>query len=539
MFFELLRKEFLLRSSGKEEKGWIKILRLFLRVAFVAAFAVILGLLFKGIDGKVEAYSPYGTFDFLAAYLFLALLGVAVLLAVEGKKTLFAKDDSRISLPLPISASTQVLAKVTFLFFEELLYGYILSLPALVVYGMNRDSVSTYYVFVAFFPLLTTFFVTGLSLLLSLLFEYVGRLLKKSLIAQVVFASVLVLGLCYAYSYVLDLFWNSLSDASIGGLLPLGLLDFLHNARYFLLPGYPLLEACILVKNVSSSILIFAGASLLILVLGIGASSVCYFHFSKNPVSYGSSKHRIRPAKVTTQRKSLLKKEFLLLFVDEGNLFSYTALLIMCPFLTLSVLDVLNNVFSDNLSFYSTYFPDLRGGIALMVILLFAGVINASASTSVSREKKGILNFKSLPYPVKDQLFAKLFIPFATSEASLLITLVLLVSLGEVSAPVFFTSLFLGTLMFAFTDVFGLYGDMKSLSESKNVWMRGLNEALAILIPILVFLMFFVFGVLARVPSYAIYLIANSIVAAGLIPCSVLLWRSAPKAFYQMGEVPS
>lgn len=539
MFFELLRKEFLLRYPIKEEKAWVKALRLFLRFALLSAFAFILGLLFSGIDGKIEAYSHYGSFDFLAVYLFLALIGISILLAMEAKKSLFAKEDSRVSLPLPILPSTQVLAKVAFLFFEELFYSYLLSLPALLVYGINRGNESTYYVFVAFFPLLTSIFAVGLSLLLSLLFERVGRWIKKSLISQVVLASALVLALCYVYSYVLNLFWNSLSDASIGGILPMGMLEFLHKSRYFLLPGHPLLEAFIVQKNILPNILIFAGVSFLVLILGLAASSVAYFRYSKNPVAYQGGKHRERPAKVASRFQSLLKKEFLLLFVDEGNLFSYTALLVMYPFLTLSVLNVLNNVFRDNLSFYSTYFPDLEGGIALMMILLFGGVINASASSSVSREKKGIANFKSLPFPVKDQLAAKLMIPFFTSETSLLITIVLLVSLQEISLPVFFTSLFLGTVLFLFSEVFGLYGDMKGLSEKKSAWMRGLNEVLAILIPLLAFAYFFLFGVVVRIPSAAIYGSINAVIAGILIPTIVLLWRNSPKAFFRIGEVPS
>ena len=84
MFLEVLRKEMLLRRSSEGSKA-AKVGFFLARVAFMALFLAVLVLIVLGLDTKIQAYSPYGSFDFLVLLLFILLLEMFI----PGKKNPF------------------------------------------------------------------------------------------------------------------------------------------------------------------------------------------------------------------------------------------------------------------------------------------------------------------------------------------------------------------------------------------------------------------------------------------------------------------
>ncbi len=534
MFLELLRKEYLLRRKSEGSKA-AKVGFFLARVAFVALFVAVLVLIVLGLDRKILAYSRYGSFDFLVLLLFILFLVGTIYTALGARKTLFDAGDESIVLPLPIPSSSIVAAKLVYLAMESVAFGFLTATPVLLCYGAARGYVPQYYVFSLFYPLLLSLASVGLGTLLSVGLEYLLRLIRKSLVAEIVLSSLLVIALCYLYSFVLQMFWNSLGDASVGGMFPASFLDGLHAARVFFLPVYSLLDAVLEKTNILSDIFLFLGVSFTLLTAGIIVASLL---LGKAQIGSLNAKKPAGPkndGKVLAPKKALLKKEALLLFVDEGNLFSYTALLIAYPFLCLSVVSTLQNVFAENLTFYASYFPNLFPGIALLMILLFGGAINVTASGALSREKRNLVLLKTAPLPFKDIFLSKAAVPFACSEVSLLVTCLALLIAGAIQGSVFASALFLGTLLFTFTLLYGLYADMKKASPRLKKFPHAtLNAALSFLVPALVFAAFFLLDVFARLPSYAVYLVANLVPLLVLAPLGFLLYRALPKAFREM-----
>ena len=109
MFLEVLRKEMLLRRSSEGSKA-AKVGFFLARVALMALFLAVLVLIVIGLDTKIQAYSPYGSFDFLVLLLFILFLVGTIYLALGARKTLFDAGDESIVLPLPIPSSTLVAA---------------------------------------------------------------------------------------------------------------------------------------------------------------------------------------------------------------------------------------------------------------------------------------------------------------------------------------------------------------------------------------------------------------------------------------------
>ncbi len=316
-------------------------------------------------------------------------------------------------------------------------------------------------------------------------------------------------------------------------------MDFvnsLHQARKFFLPVYYLLDSVIEQTRIASDILIFIGASLLSLVIGIAIASVSYFHDIKQG-DYQTSKEKKKTKKIllASPLKMLIKKEMDLLFKDEANLFSYTSLLILCPFLTFAVISSLNSIIYDNLRFYSSYFPELVSGINLALILLFAGVINASASSSMSREGKALIIVKYLPISPWKQILAKIIIPIVFSFLSLLVTDIVLISTQIITLPVFFTSLFIGMILLIFSNVFGIYCDMHDKEgENRKIKLSFFNEAIPLILPILIFGLFFLLSIYASLPSWTLYLFASIFSFLVLLPIFIFPKKRFEKAFIKM-----
>ena len=535
MFLELLRKEFIERKNDEKQSIAMLVLSILLRVLLIAGFIAIECFIALNLDKKIVKYSSYGSFDFLVLFLFLMMALSIVFTMVKARGVIFNHKDSTVTLPLPIAPSTQVFSKVVYLYIESVLLGWVTSTPLLICYGATRHYIPYYYIFSGLYPLLISIFSVGISLLFALVYQQIYKLIKKSDIAQFIVASVLVVTLCYLYQFVLNLFLTALNDSSIGGVFSSDFVNALHKARNYFLPVYHLMDAVIEKTNTKAGILIFLGASFLSLTLGVGITSIVYFHEIKIGDRSESKQKKGKVRKLTTPFKALVRKEMDLLFKDEANLFSYTSLLILCPFLTFAVISSLNSIIYDNLRFYASYFPELVSGINLTLILLFSGVINASASMSMTREGKALIVVKYLPISPLKQILAKIIIPISFSFISLLITEIVLISTGIITMPVFLSSLFIGIVLLAFSNIFGVYSDMHDKEgENRKLKLSVINDLVPLVLPFILFGLFFVFSIYIKVPSWALYAIACAFSFVVLSPAVINLKKRLQKTFVKM-----
>ena len=535
MFLELLRKEFIEKKSQEKQSTAMVVLSYLLRGVLIALFIALECYIAIALDKKIVQYSKYGSFDFLVLFLFV-MMGMNLLFTlVKARKSIFDHKDSQVVLPLPIPPSTQVFSKVIYLYVEAILFALFTSTPLLICYGASRHYIPYYYIFSILYPIFISIFSVGISLLLSIIYQQIYKIIKKSDILQFLMACVVVVSCCYLYQFVLNLFLTALNDSSIGGVFSADFVDGLHKARYYFLPVYHLMDSVIEKGHLTSDILIFIGSSLLSAILGISTTSLCYLHEIKLGEHSVSKAKKSKSTKLLSPFKALIKKELDLLFKDETNLFSYTSLLILCPFLTFAVISSLNSIIYDNLRFYASYFPELVSGINLVLILLFSGVINASASLSMSREGKSLIIVKYLPVSPLKQIIAKVLIPIFFSFLSLLVTEIVLISTGIITLPVFFSSFFIGTLLLVFSNVFGIYCDMHDKEgDNRKVKLSIINDIIPLVLPLIIFALFFVFSVYVRIPSWSLYLIASLFSLLVLSPSFFALKKRYQKAFVKM-----
>lgn len=534
MLIELIRKEFLARKDTANKSVLSATLSYMLRFIILAGFVALECFIALSLDKKITKYSPYGSYDFLVFFLFIAMVVGVLYTTINARKVIFDSKDGEVILRLPVSSSDIILSKIIYIYIRDILLELAIATPLLICFGISHHMMSRFFVFAIIYPIFISLFSTGLSLLLCVLYQAIYKKVKQSDLAQFIIASLLVIVLCFAYKFVLDIFLLALSDSSVGGVFSDDFINGIHNATKYFIPVRNITMIVVSKSNIYQNLAIVVGSIVLALALGISVSSMVYVKMMRTGYNRSvTPKSAYKPFKVLSPARGLIKKEMDLLFKDETNMFSYTSLLIMAPFLTYVVISSLNGVIFDDLKFYATYFPELISAINLALILLFAGIINSSASLSMSRERKCIQIVKYTPVSIGKQMACKLVIPVVFSEGSFILTLLVLLISGSVKTQVLLFSFIIGTILILWNNAFGLYADMHDHSDKKakiGVW----NNLVPIILPILLLASHFVVTTYVRIDVLYVYLIEVGFVLLIFAPFFIGIGRRYKKAFNRM-----
>lgn len=534
MLLELIRKEFMARKDAADKSVVSLLLSWIVRGLFVAGFVALECFIALSLDKKIEKYSSYGTYDFLVFFLFVVFVAGIFYTTVKARKAIFDRKDSQVILTLPVSSSDIILSKIIYAYLQEVLFQLIVASPLLICYGVRRDFAVIYYVFAILYPIFISLSAVGIALLFSVAYEFIHKLISKSDVAQFIIAAVLVIALCFVYRYALNLFLVALADSSVGGVFSPEFVEGVHTMSKGVIPVKNIIMMTILRSNLGPNIAIFVGTTVLALAAGIAVSSVSYAKMMRNGAeSSQKPSKKTKNRKLVSPYKALVKKELSLLFRDGGNVFSYTSLLIMAPFLTYVVVSSLNGVIFEDLKFYATYFPELISAINLALILLFAGVINSSASMSMSREKRCVEVVKSIPVPIMKQLGAKLLIPMVFSEFSFMITLFVLWIASPVSNAVLLAALVIGTMMIVWNNAFGLYADMHDAGAHKSK-LAPWASIIPIAMPLLVLAFHFAVTTYSSMPVWVVYVLETAFVAVCFLPFVIGYKKRYERSFREM-----
>lgn len=532
MIVELLRKEFVKDRTNSHSKKITILLKMLLKLILLGAFVALECFIFLSLDEKITKYSEYGTFDFLVFFLFLMFAIGVMSASLLGRKVIFSKDDRNILIPLPISNETVVLAKVIYIYLKNSLLTLVLSTPLLICFGATRGQIPYYFIFSCLYPFIMSFAQIGVGLLFVALIEVIYKFIKKHDILQLLLASVVVIALCYVYKFVLEMFLDALNDSSVGGVFSPDFINYLHTNSKLMVPVINVLDPLINNFNIVSNLSIFIGAVLLLLVISFFVVTSFYNLFNRRQIDVRSSHMKVKPLKLMSPFKALLHKEMNLLFKDSAYTFSYTALLIMCPFLSFSVITALSQIVYKNLTFYTVYFPEIVNGLNITLILLFASIINSSAALSISREGKALQIVKYIPIHAYKQVLAKILIPMLLSVFSLIVSEIVLISTGAITVIAFAVSLVIGIVIIVAMNILGVVFDMHDKTPSKYK-LSYLVRLISIGYPALLFVMHF-FLSLAKFPGVWLYVIEIGITVVFIACCFIRIRKRFVKAFRRM-----
>ena len=539
MIVELLHKEYKENfiNNIKKTSNLKTFFSLLIKLIFISLFIALEVYIYFALDKKLMLFSEYGSLDFLILFLVILLIGSVFTSLNKVRNVFYKRKDSEVLLHLPVNNEEIIFSKIIFTYLYSVLINFVISVPLLFSYGVSRgieDNIyPAFYVLSILYPLLISIFSSGLTLILLPLYNNIYNFLKNKALLQVILGSLLVICLCFIYQYVLDLFINLINDSKVDSIVSMDFINNLHNVTPYLFPVSGLVNVAIKRINAFNYLAIALGISLGIILIGFIISSLSYTKFLKNEIS---SNKKIEPKKITkltSLTKTLLKKEFILIFRNSNYVFSYTSLLIMQPFLAFVVISSLNGILYENMEMLLIYFPELINGLNILLLLLFSSIISSASLDSYSREDKNLMIVKYLPISPLKQSYIKLIMPLIFSSASLLITNLILISFKEISLNAFLVATILGLLLQVSLVFNGLYIDLIKLNSDLKGNISFLSTLISVVLPLVIFLIHFIMSYF-RLSSALIYIIEVILMLSITIISIVPFKKMVNKYFIKM-----
>ncbi|MCH5163789.1 MAG: hypothetical protein J1F36_02100 [Clostridiales bacterium] len=475
----LLYKDFkLIFASGKAGK-W-RIVSYIINVLIIAMFIIIETLIVSGLLKKLSSYVN-APLALLSIALFIVSVLMIFVCLTQAKKLFFNdKDVSNLST-LPIKNAHIIMSKLLFLFLMQYVMGLMFTYPIIASYASIFNRGKMLYYFGLFYPLLAFPFECGVALIFMYPYKLLSDFLKKHPLLQFIVAVIIVFLLCWLYSRVLNLFVNVVAGGNFDAILNADTIGKMINARRFMIPVTWLVS--IFFESGTSYILVHLCVALGVLIFGI-VLCVVSFNYLRN-IRFGfSTKEKKFTFKTMSTKKALIKKEFTLLFKDSDNLFSFTGLLVVQPFLVYLIVSSINTVFNTGVFKYYvsilTSFPPI---IDILLIILASLIISQGANSYISNEGKNIRLIKTMPVNVFTQLFIKVAMPLVFVLVSVLVTYITLLAFGTISVTTAIFGFILTVLIQVIYSVISLYEELKIRHNSARSYF--LSSTFSYMLPIL------------------------------------------------------
>lgn len=451
----LIVKDFKLLFASKNSLRK-NIMSAFTSALAIAVFLAIEVFIFTMLLNKLQSYNK-ATFPFLTLFLFIISILMIVLNIFRANKLFFNRQDIDQLVKRPISNFQIVFSKLIFLFITHYFTTVLLVYPIIIAYGQIVGRTVMYYYQGLFYPVISFFFEAGIALILVYPFRTIVEYLKKHVITQFILSIGVMVFACVLYSNVLNVFMELVVNNNVDSLFTQSSIDSLIRLRQYLIP-----------VNFMTDIFFVMGSSrtfpCLCISMGIfmvGATIVVFAYSYFRSSNFSVKKAKKKKVKILDARRALLKKELILLFKDSNNIFSFTGLLIVQPFLVYNIVKSLNLVFSSGaFSYYLLILPELIPLIDVLVIMLFTLIINQGANEYIQAEKKNVRVMKTIPVSAREQIFIKAIVPFALSFASMIFTLFTLLITGTVSFITFTFALILTTILLVVFEIVSLMEEM-------------------------------------------------------------------------------
>lgn len=525
----LLLKDFKLLFGGK---GSVKqnILSAISSILIFVVFLVIETFMFSMILSKIRNYNN-ATIPFLTLFLFFISLVMIVLDLMQAHKLFFNEKDNAQLVLHPISNAQLVGSKLIFLFISHFITTTLLVYPLIVSYGLMVGKPPMYYYMGVFYPVLSFLFEVGVALLLVYPCKIFIDFLKKYTVVQFVVALIVMCLACMAYSTVLQWFMTLVVNNDIGALFTVDAINFLALLRKFLVPAN--FYADIFFSGATNKLLfcfaIFAG----LFILGATLAIACFHYLRSFKIS--DRKRNNKVVGKLTPTWALFKKEWLLLFRDSSNIFSFTGLLMIQPFLVYVVIYSLNTVFSSGaFAYYMSAFPELIPLLDMLIVMLFSVIISAGASDFFQKEERTMRIIKTIPVPIMRQILIKIAVPSILSFASLIVTTLTLWISGTVSFLTFAFSTLLTTILLITFIVLSLKEQftLQRTHRQESV----LTSIYTYLLPIL-FIAGSIAGTVYGLPLWVAYLIGIGFFSVLALPHFINLKKKIISGFLDMEPI--
>ena len=421
----LLMKDFKLIFS-KDRSRTSRITTAILSIVFLSAFVGLEIFIYTEILSKIKDYR-----DAPQAFSCLLLLVISLLMIVnnvnQAQKLFFNKKDIEQLSAHPIENSALISSKIVLLFFAHYALTFIFAFPILVSYGIIVSKAAIFYYFAIFYPVLTFIFEMGVALLLVYPVWIAKQYLKEHVLTEFIISVVVILGMSYLYSVVLTDLIDLIAQNKLNYIFTNESIASIVKLVSSIKPMNYLINSYF--SSASFSIVPYLSISTFLFVVGITVTSLMFRKVINVAVPRKKS-----TKEATYKPQSLLRamvvKEMTLYTKSNGFIFSFAGLLVAQPFLLYLLVAAMKVILNSGIGlYYATAYPNLDSFVSVFLVMAFSLIINSGATQYLSSENGTVKNLKTLPISPKKQVIIKAAIPFIMSEASLLIS-ILVIAIG-------------------------------------------------------------------------------------------------------------
>lgn len=432
-FLTLFKYEFKLQfpfKGKKEKRDFVGGLMSFLITALIVVVFVYLVSTIANNYVLVEinkVSDPIGRALELMNVFYLAIIVVMSITGVEQmRKSLTERKNREIFLRLPVNPQTIFLSKIAVLLLMNYVLAFVLVGATNVIFYMALKPDLMYWVYTVgvwlvfpFVPLLIS------SLLIIPYIRIIDFLKDKYAVIFILFTAALA-GAFILYSEVLGVVQRLLETGNIKFLFN---MEFITTLQKILVYSYPAnsLASIILGVDFNKSLLIVGG----VIVLAVSfvyliTKRLFYITLFQNEKRIFKYK-KIEDYTVNLKKKSLMKKEFITIFREPKNLFSYFAISLAMPIMVYCCYTLFVSLIYNTVGF------KIEFSLALLIILIFSVLTNTFCSTNISREGVAFLNMKALPVSANEVLKAKVSFCNIVSSLAVVLSSALLVLLTNLT----------------------------------------------------------------------------------------------------------
>ena len=524
----LILKDFRLFFSGGSFKK--KFLALTVKLLFTLVFVAILLYMLINILKKIRVYE-YAEQSFMSFALFVISVILILSFTVRANKLFFNKNDIELTSKFPLKNRDIIISKLIFLFGNYFVVNFLFTYPMFVSYGIITKASIGFYFVALIYPVITFFFDMGVSLILLCPYTLIKNKLKNNFVMRFICYLAILSLATYLYSKVLNVYVELVAGGDILTLFTQDTIDVFTKMMTFELPSSPYIKL-VMDKNYSS--ILFFILYLAVFAIGVVTSTIFYKH-NKNAIIVQKAKRINDELNEESIKKTLIKKEFLILTKNENYIISFVCLLIIQPFLAYLIIHSLNLIFRTGIfAYYISMVPNFITLLDILLLILFTLIINQGATNYIQMEEKTITIMKMIPVKYKTQLLIKMIIPFTLSFISFFITgLVLLIAKG-ISIEIFFVSLILVTLTLFIYDSICLYEELRIRSNKARNSL--VSNTYSYFLPIVFFVVAVIMSCL-KANIYLIYASTSLIIIALGIYFVISIFKNMEKNFILIESV--
>ena len=439
-FLTLFKHELKMQFPLKPQKGRKfdflgSLLSVLMVVLIAAVFVVLLSTIVTNyvlIKVNKVADPLLRTMELLNVCYTVVIIALVLAGLENMRKTLTEKKYKSLFLRLPVKQQTIFASKLATLLISNYILAFILIATINTIFYVSVDLSPAFWVMSVLVWLLMP--MAAFLIATVLLVPYIKLIDFISNKYTLMFLSItaIIMGAFLVYSMFLEVVQMLLETGSIKFLFNENFINTLQKLYKWTYPAN-----CFANIALGSNLLIsFAVA------IGIAAVAVFVVYFVSKRLFYATlykNENRRQTGKKVEQKKklkplvSLMKKEFICIFREPKNLFSYFAIAASMPVMVYCCYTLFESLIINTIGM-TVSFP-----LAVLIVLIFSILTNTFCSTNITRDGAAAIKTKMYPVKASTILLAKVLLCDIVSSLSIIISVIVLAaatSLGGGDAAV-------------------------------------------------------------------------------------------------------